>query len=98
LIASGPRGLYRVEPPRKAGGSWRVTVTTGDLSAASVHIGEIASGWTIAGVVPTATDVFFRASAPGETTLALYRLVDGSLDFVRATDVGAASAVAPFGN
>ncbi|HVJ97205.1 MAG TPA: hypothetical protein VNC41_10285 [Acidimicrobiia bacterium] len=95
LIARGSRGIYRVDPPRYSGGPWTVNVTPGDLTASPVRLAEIASAWTISGVVPTDADVFVSATAPGQTTPALYRVVDGSLEFVRATDVGAASPVFP---
>jgi hypothetical protein len=95
LIARGSRGIYRVDPPRYSGGPWTVNVTPGDVTASPVRLAEIASGWTISGVVPTDADVFVSATAPGQTTPALYRVVDGSLEFVRATDIGAASPVFP---
>jgi hypothetical protein len=95
-IERGPDGLYQVVRSQQKPGYSTVVLRTGAATAPPIQLGEVSPGFTVRNIVPTESDLFVVASAPGASGDArLFRLDADGMTLVSDTDPGATSPVFP---
>lgn len=95
VIERGPNGLYQVVRSQQKPGYSTITMRIGDATSSPIHVAEIAPGLTVRDIVPTESDLFVVASAPGDPAGRLFRLDGGRLTLVSGADVGTVRPVFP---